>query len=45
MNNLENLYQCMVAEYPEIQIDKYIAERALIPIEKMLEISKMAGLI
>lgn len=45
MNNLENLYQCMLDESPEIVLDADIAERALKPIEKMLEISKIAGLI
>lgn len=45
MNNLENLYQCMLDESPEIVLDADIAERALKPIEKMLEISKTAGLI
>ncbi|HQN97976.1 MAG TPA: quinolinate synthase NadA [Bacteroidales bacterium] len=45
MNNLENLYQCMLDESPEIELDADIAERALKPIEKMLEISKIAGLI
>jgi quinolinate synthase len=45
MNNLENLYQCMLDESPEIELDADIAERALKPIEKMLEISKTAGLI
>ncbi|HQQ02027.1 MAG TPA: quinolinate synthase NadA [Bacteroidales bacterium] len=45
MNNLENLYQCMLDESPEIELDADIAERALKPIEKMLKISKIAGLI
>jgi quinolinate synthase len=36
---MEKLYQCMENKFPEIIIDPIIAEQALIPINKMLEMS------
>lgn len=40
MNTLEKLYLCMKNEKPEIIIPENIRKRALIPIQRMLEISK-----
>ena len=41
---LENLYNTLKFEWPEVQVDQEIAEKALKPIEKMLEISAKLGL-
>jgi quinolinate synthase len=40
MNTLEKLYLCMKNESPEIHIDDDIREKALAPLQLMLEISK-----
>lgn len=40
MNTLEKLYLCMKYELPEIQVDENTRERALLPIQRMLDISK-----
>ncbi|MFB3910218.1 MAG: quinolinate synthase NadA [Candidatus Eisenbacteria bacterium] len=39
-NTLEKLYLCLRDERPEIVVDPEIAARALVPIERMLELSK-----
>ena len=39
MNTLEKVYTCLRDESPEIIVDKEIAERAVKPIERMLELS------
>ena len=39
LNTMENLYLCMENKFPEIILDPAIAEKALIPINKMLEMS------
>lgn len=39
LNTLEKLYLCLKYELPEVKVDSGIAEKALIPIRKMLEIS------
>ena len=44
LNTLEKLYLCMKYELPEIILDEAIIERARLPIDRMLEISKKAGL-
>ena len=43
-NSLEKLYLCMKYELPEIHIDANIIEAAKKPIDRMMEISKNAGL-
>src|SRR5580765_155047 len=43
-NTLEKLYLCMKYELPEITMDKELLLAARKPIERMLEISKKAGL-
>jgi quinolinate synthase len=43
-NTLEKLYLCMKNELPEITVPKDIIEKAVIPIERMLEISARLGL-
>lgn len=44
LNTLEKLYLCMKYEQPEIIIDEPIRIAALKPIQRMLDISKAAGL-
>jgi quinolinate synthase len=44
LNTLEKLYLCMKYEQPEILMDEKIRVAALKPIQRMLEISKAAGL-
>ena len=43
-NTLEKLYLCMEYETPEITMDESLRKQALKPIERMLEISRQAGL-
>ncbi len=45
LNTLEKLYLCMEYETPEITMDEALRLAAKKPIERMLEISKVAGLI
>jgi quinolinate synthase len=40
LNTLEKLYLCMRDKTPEIQMDRDIQERALLPVQRMLEMSK-----
>ena len=40
LNTMEKLYNCLKYESPEVEVDESIAERALLPITRMLEISK-----
>ena len=40
MNTLEKLYNCLRDESPEVDVDEKIRERAVLPINRMLELSK-----
>ena len=40
LNTLEKLYSCMKDEKPEIFVDEKLIERAKLPIDRMLELSK-----
>lgn len=40
MNTLQKVYDCLLNESPEVIVSKDIREKALIPIERMLELSK-----
>jgi len=40
LNSLEKLFLCMKYELPDIEVPEEIRKRALLPIERMLEISK-----
>lgn len=40
MNTLQKVYDCLVNESPEITVPEDIIQKALIPIERMLELSK-----
>ncbi|PWU01926.1 MAG: quinolinate synthase [Bacteroidetes bacterium] len=44
LNTLEKLYLCMEYEQPELIMDETLRKAALKPIQRMLEISKQAGL-
>jgi quinolinate synthase len=44
LNTLEKLYNCLKYEKPEITLDKYLIEKAVKPIKRMLEISAQLGL-
>ena len=44
LNTLEKLYNTLKYEYPEVTVDPAIAEKAIKPIKKMLEISEKLGL-
>lgn len=44
LNTLEKLYLCMKYEQPEILIAEDLRQKALLPIQRMMEISKAAGL-
>lgn len=45
LNTLEKLYLCLKYEQPELTMEESLRVAALKPIERMLEISKAAGLI
>lgn len=45
LNTLEKLYLCMKYELPELLMDENLRVASLKPIERMLEISKAAGLV
>lgn len=38
-NNLENIYQALLNEAPELQMDEELRQKALVPIQRMLELS------
>jgi quinolinate synthase len=40
MNTLQKVYDCLVNESPEVHVSEDIIQKALIPIERMLELSK-----
>ena len=40
MNTLQKLYNCLLNENPQIEISKVILNKALLPLERMLELSK-----
>ena len=40
VNTLQKLYDCLVNESPRIEVSDTIREKALLPIERMLELSK-----
>ena len=44
LNTLEKLYNCLLTEQPEIQVDQETAVKARKPIEKMLEMSEQLGI-
>ena len=44
LNTMEKLYNCLKDETPEITVDPAIAEKAVRPIRRMLEISARLGL-
>lgn len=44
LNTLEKLYNTLKYEWPEVNVDDAIAQEAIKPIQKMLEISAKLGL-
>ena len=40
LNTLQKLYDCLLNETPEIHVDENIIDRAKLPIDRMLELSK-----
>lgn len=44
MNTLEKLYSCLKNESPEITLDPEMGKKALIPIQRMLDISEKLGI-
>ena len=44
MVTLEKVYACLRDEQPVVSVDKEIADKAIRPIERMLDISRMLGL-
>ena len=44
MNTIKKLYNTMLYKLPEIEVDKEVARKAIIPIQRMLEISAQLGL-
>jgi len=45
MNTMQKLYDCMENEVPEITLPDAVIEKARLPIERMLDISRKVGLI
>jgi quinolinate synthase len=45
LNTMEKLYLCLLHEKPEIVLDDYSMKHALLPIKRMLEISRKSGLL
>lgn len=44
MNTLEKILRCLETEAPEVDVPEDVRRRALVPIERMLEISERLGL-
>ena len=40
MNTLQKVYDCLLTESQEIDVPENIRKKALVPIERMLELSK-----
>jgi quinolinate synthase len=45
LNTLEKIYLCMKYEMPEIQMEEALRLKALVPMQRMMDISRAAGLI
>ena len=44
LNTMKKLYNCLKHEMPEIYVDETVQKKAILPIRRMLEISKNLGL-
>ena len=44
LNSMEKVYNCLKYEWPEVDVDKKVVERAVRPIKAMLDISARLGL-
>lgn len=40
VNTMQKLYECLLNESPQIEVPEHIRKKALLPIERMLELSK-----
>lgn len=40
MNTLQKLYDCLLNENPQIEVSRKVREKAILPIERMLDLSK-----
>ena len=40
VNTLQKLYNCLLNESPQIEVPENIRKKALLPIKRMLELSK-----
>jgi quinolinate synthase len=45
LNTLDKLYNALLYELPEIQLEESLRLAAKIPMDRMMEISKKAGLV
>lgn len=45
LNTLEKLYIALLKEIPEIQMEESLRLAAKVPMDRMMEISKQAGLV
>jgi quinolinate synthase len=39
VNTLQKLYDCLLNESPQIDVESHIREKALVPIQRMFELS------
>ena len=44
LNTLEKLYNCLMYEFPEIEVDAAVRKKAVMPIRRMLDLSEALGL-
>ena len=44
LNSMEKVYNCLKYEWPEVDVDRTVAEQAVRPIKAMLDISARLGL-
>ena len=40
LNTLEKIYRCLEQEQPEVKLDSEVIKKALVPLERMLQLSK-----
>ncbi|HOI00824.1 MAG TPA: quinolinate synthase NadA [Bacteroidales bacterium] len=45
LNTLQKIYLCLRDEKPELLLDESVIEKALLPMQRMLDISRQAGII
>ena len=45
LNTLQKLYNCLLNEQPFIELSSEVIEKAVVPVNRMLEISRSLGLV